>query len=368
MWINWHLNRHELAVRDWAIALSMTLVGCSMAVIARLNIADSPDAMVPLTFFTLLRDLGTSINGFAWFILWRGVLRFMGRSLPDMKLLYGAWLGFLALLIAGHPLNMPAAWAVAWISLLISILSLLVLNDILRHGVSGIATWFASAGFSGAALTWGVRSVMSFLDISRPIDSGFDTVVMFGAVITTFACMMALILLTNQRLIDRFGTVANLDDSRAVLSRRAFLDSVEPLLESSLSSQQPSTIVLPNIDNFSEINDKYGGKSGDQTLAHVPLLVMRVLGRQDLLARYSGSEFILFIYGKSAQQSKTLMNRLLVLLKQNALDTGRGPFQVNLSIGIAEHRFSEGVSETISKAMVELQQQKRTEISSAKLA
>jgi len=56
-----------------------------------LNIADSPDAMVPLTFFTLLRDLGTSINGFAWFILWRGVLRFMGRSLPDMKLLYGAW-------------------------------------------------------------------------------------------------------------------------------------------------------------------------------------------------------------------------------------------------------------------------------------
>jgi len=34
MWINWHLNRHELAVRDWAIALSMTLVGCSMAVIA----------------------------------------------------------------------------------------------------------------------------------------------------------------------------------------------------------------------------------------------------------------------------------------------------------------------------------------------
>jgi len=263
---------------------------------------------------------------------------------------------------------MPAAWAVAWISLLISILSLLVLNDILRHGVSGIATWFASAGFSGAALTWGVRSVMSFLDISRPIDSGFDTVVMFGAVITTFACMMALILLTNQRLIDRFGTVANLDDSRAVLSRRAFLDSVEPLLESSLSSQQPSTIVLPNIDNFSEINDKYGGKSGDQTLAHVALLVMRVLGRQDLFARYSGIEFILFIYGKSAQQSKTLMNRLLVLLKQNALDTGRGPFQVNLSIGIAEHRFSEGVSETISKAMVELQQQKRTEISSAKLA
>ena len=367
MWINWQLNRHELAVRDWAIALSMTLVGCSMAVIARLNIADAPDAMVPLTFFTVLRDLGTSINGFAWLILWRGVLRFMGRSLPDMRLLYCAWLVFFALLLAGHPLNMPAAWAVGWISLLISVLSLLVLNDILRHGVSGIATWFASVGFSGAALTWGVRSVMSFLDISRPIDTGFDTVVMFGAVITTFACMMALILLTNQRLIDRLGTVANLDTSRAVLSRRAFLESVEPLLESSLASQQPSTVVVLNIDNFSEINDKYGGKSGDQALAHVALMIMRVLGRQDLIARYSGSVFILFVYGKTGQQSKTLMNRLLVLLQQNSLDTGRGPFQVTLGIGIAEHRFSVGIAETISSALTDLQQQKPTEVNSAVL-
>ncbi len=353
MWINWHLNRHELAVRDWAIALSMTLVGCSMAVIARLNLSDPAD-MVPLNFFSFLRDLGTSINGLAWLVLWRGILRFMGRSLPAKKLLFGAWLGFFILLLAGHPLNMPAAWGVAWISSLISVLSLMVLYEILRHGVSGIATWFASAGFSGAALTWGVRAVMSFLDISRPIDMGFDTVVMFGAVITTFACMMALILLTNQRLIDRLGNAAHRQNQAGVLSRRTFFDSVEPLLESSLANQQPSTIAILGIDNFSEINDTYGGKSGDLALGHVALMVMRILGRQDLLARNKGGEFLVFMYGKTAEQAKTLMNRLQVLLRQNVIDTERGSFQVILNVGIAEHRFDEGVLQTVTRASASL--------------
>ncbi len=353
MWINWHLNRHELAVRDWAIALSMTLVGCIMAVIARLNLSDPAD-MVPLNFFSFLRDLGTSINGLAWLVLWRGILRFMGRSLPAKKLLFGAWLCFFIVLLAGHPLNMPAAWGVAWISLLISVLSLMVLYEILRHGVSGIATWFASAGFSGAALTWGVRAVMSFLDISRPIDMGFDTVVMFGAVITTFACMMALILLTNQRLIDRLGNAAHRQNQAGVLSRRTFFDSVEPLLESSLANQQPSTIAILGIDNFSEINDTYGGKSGDLALGHVALMVMRILGRQDLLARNKGGEFLVFMYGKTAEQAKTLMNRLQVLLRQNVIDTERGSFQVILNVGIAEHRFDEGVLQTVTHASAAL--------------
>jgi diguanylate cyclase (GGDEF)-like protein len=353
MWINWHLNRHELAVRDWAIALSMTLVGCIMAVIARLNLSDPAD-MVPLNFFSFLRDLGTSINGLAWLVLWRGILRFMGRSLPAKKLLFGAWLCFFIVLLAGHPLNMPAAWGVAWISSLISVLSLMVLYEILRHGVSGIATWFASVGFSGAALTWGVRAVMSFLDISRPIDMGFDTVVMFGAVITTFACMMALILLTNQRLIDRLGNAAHRQNQAGVLSRRTFFDSVEPLLESSLANQQHSTIAILGIDNFSEINDTYGGKSGDLALGHVALMVMRILGRQDLLARNKGGEFLVFMYGKTAEQAKTLMNRLQVLLRQNVIDTERGSFQVILNVGIAEHRFDEGVLQTVTRASAAL--------------
>ena len=362
MWINWLLNRHELALRDWAVALSLTLVGCSMALIARLNTSD-PNNMVPLTFFSVSRDLGTSINGLAWFILWRGVLRFMGRSLPDKKILFGVWQGTFVVLLVGHPLGMPAAWGVAWISLLICVLSLMVLYEILRYGVSGISTWFACVGFSGAALTWGVRAVMSFLDISRPIDMGFDTVVMFGAVVTTFACMMALMLLANQRLIERLGNPANRKSKSGVLSRRAFSDSVVPLIESLPASQQASTFVLLDINNFLEINDLYGGKSGDQALAHVALMVARMMGRQDLLARNKGGEFILFMNGKTAQQAKTLMNRLQVLMRQNIIDTDRGSFQIDLGIGIAEHLFSEGISSTISKAEENLRQEKTTILS-----
>ena len=357
MWINWFLNRHELALRDWAVALSLALAGCLMAVTARLNTSD-PNDMVPLTFFSLLRDLGTSINGLAWFVLWRGVLRFMGRSLPDKKLLFSSWLAIFTLLLAGHPLGLAAAWGVAWISLLISALSLMVLYEILRYGVSGIATWFACAGFSGAALTWGVRAVMSFLDISRPVDTGFDTVVMFGAVITTFACMMSLMLLANQRLIQRLGNLASREKKTGILSRRAFFDFIEPIPGNSADKQKTGAVVILDIDNFAEINDLYGGRSGDQALAHVALMVRQILGRQDLIARNKGGEFILFICDKSAKQAEALLNRLQVLMRQNIIDTARGSFQIKLSIGIAEHRPGEGLSDTVSRAAERLSQEK----------
>jgi diguanylate cyclase (GGDEF)-like protein len=166
--------------------------------------------------------------------------------------------------------------------------------------------------------------------------------------------MMALILLTNQRLIDRLGNAAHRQNQAGVLSRRTFFDSVEPLLESSLANQQPSTIAILGIDNFSEINDTYGGKSGDLALGHVALMVMRILGRQDLLARNKGGEFLVFMYGKTAEQAKTLMNRLQVLLRQNVIDTERGSFQVILNVGIAEHRFDEGVLQTVTRASAAL--------------
>lgn len=362
MWINWLLNRHELALRDWAVALSLTIVGCFMAVTARLNTSD-PNDMVPLTFFSVLRDLGTSINGLAWFVLWRGVLRFMGRSLPDKKILFAAWLGVFGLLLIAHPVGMPAAWGVAWISLLICTLSLMILYEILRYGVSGIATWFASAGFSGAALTWGVRAVMSFLDISRPIDAGFDTVVMFGAVVTTFACMMSLMLLANQRLIHRLGSLASRERNTGILSRRAFFDSVDPIFKNSPDKHKVGTVVFLDIDNFAEINDLYGGKSGDRALGHVVLMVRQILGRQDLIARSKGGEFILFMQDKTAQQAETLLNRLQVLMRQNIIDTAQGSFQIYLSIGIAEHRPGEGLSDTVARAAESLRQEKPTDLS-----
>lgn len=357
MWVNWLLNRHELAVRDWAIALSLILLGCSLAILARLQLP-GPDAMIPLTFASFLRDLGTAINGLAWIVVWCGILRFMGRPTPKKRSLFIVWCGFFALLLSAHPLGLPGAWNVAWISALVSITSLLILYEILRPGIGGVATWFACAGFALAAITWGVRATMSFLDIQRTIDSGFDVAVIFGAVISAYACMMGLILLTNQRLIDRMGTIANRDTLTMVLNRRGFFDSVEPLIQRAEQSGDKYSIVLLDMDNLQDINETHGQESGDRALKQVAVSSMQVLGRQDLFARYTGDEFIFFLYGKSGAQTRMAMNRLQIVMQQNIIESEKSEFRIHLSMGIAELSPPESLETVIGNAYLALRSAK----------
>lgn len=349
MWVNWYLNPHELAVRDWAIALSLILVGCALAVIARLQMSD-PALMIPLSFTSFLRDLGTAINGLSWMVILVGMRRFLGRPLPSRQLLFAIWVGFFAILLVAHPLEISGAWGVAWISTLVAVCSLMILYEILKPGIGGVATWFACAGFSLAAITWGVRATMSFVDLNRPIDSGFDIGVMFGAVVSAYACMMGMILLTNQRLIDQLGNLANRDPLTGALNRRAFFESVKALISQAKNSDDQCSLVLLDIDNFKDINDKNGHEGGDVALRQVSIASMQVLGRQDLFARYGGDEFVFFLYRKTSVEAKNTMNRLQVLLQQNLVESEKGTFQVRVSMGVSSWQSGMDFSEFIRQA------------------
>lgn len=349
MWVNWYLNQHELAVRTWAVALTIMLFGCGFSVVSRVHLPTT-EAMIPLNFYSLLRDFATSLNGLAWMTLWAGTLRFMGRKGPRKRSLFVAWLGFFALLSLAHPLGIAGAWNVAWISALVALCSLMILYEILRPGMGGMATWFACAGFSLAAVTWGVRATMSFIDLGREIDSSFDTAVLFGAVVSAYACMLGMVLLTNQRLIDQLSDLENRDPLTSVLNRRTFLKSVGTLITQVENNNQDCSLILLNVDNFKDINNEYGYESGDNALRQLSIISMQVLGRKDLFARCDGDEFVFFLFGKKAVQARLTMNRLQILLQQNLVDSQKGVFQIHASMGISEWQFGEDLEQMISRA------------------
>lgn len=243
MWVNWYLNPHELAIRDWAVALTIILFGCSLSVVTRAHLPTT-ESMVPLNKYSFLRDLATSLNGVAWMILWSGTLRFIGQKVPRKRVLFCAWAAFFALLLVAHPLGIAGAWAVAWISTLVTVCSLMILYKVFKLGMSGMATWIACAGFSLAAVSWGVRAIMSFIDFDRDIDSVFDTVVMFGAVVSAYACVLGMVVLTNQRLIDQINNVENRDPLTSVLNRRTFLKSAKQLITQAENNHQGCSMVL----------------------------------------------------------------------------------------------------------------------------
>jgi len=351
MWINWRLNPHELAVRDWAVSLSLILVGSAFSVIARLQIPDA-QSMSEVTPYTLLRDLGMIINGLAWFIIWASMRRFMNRPLVKKRRIATYTLIFALFILAAHPLKLSGAWGVVCISAVVSFCSGLVLYELLKPGRGGAAIWIAGLGFSIAVISWGVRALLSLINMERAIDQGFDNLVLLTAVISAYACMFGLVLLTNQRLIDQLKPHIMLDEQTGILSKESFVELTQKLLEDARSIGHSCCLVHISLDNFEEIEYEYGYESVSIALKQISRSSIQVLGRNDLFCRYAKKEFLFLLYGKSKKSAFSSMFRLRAFLEQNVVETEQGAFRVRLAMNLTQWNNQDDLMALIQKTVL----------------
>lgn len=98
-----------------------------------------------------------------------------------------------------------------------------------------------------------------------------------------------------------------------------------------------------DIDRFKEVNDTYGHDVGDKVLRDVAKLIVKNYRiNEDVLIRYGGEEFCLFLKKDRASQMSTLsvIDRLYNELKNTAFSVGHDKFiHITLSVGINMHPY-----------------------------
>jgi diguanylate cyclase (GGDEF)-like protein len=98
-----------------------------------------------------------------------------------------------------------------------------------------------------------------------------------------------------------------------------------------------------DIDKFKEVNDTYGHDVGDKVLRDVAKLIVRNYRiNEDVLIRYGGEEFCLFLKKDRSSQMSTLavIDRLYSELKNTQFSVGHDKFiNITLSVGINMHPY-----------------------------
>ena len=89
--------------------------------------------------------------------------------------------------------------------------------------------------------------------------------------------------------------------------------------------------MFADIDDFKQINDRYGHPAGDKLLSQVAQLLRDCLRQDDLLGRYGGEEFIIFLPDTSPFQGYKVAERIYHRLAQARMS----PQAVTMSLGIA---------------------------------
>ncbi len=105
----------------------------------------------------------------------------------------------------------------------------------------------------------------------------------------------ATIAIKNARLFAEVQHLAITDPLMGIYNRRYFFSAAGREYERARRYQHLLAVLIADLDNFKQINDRYGHPVGDQVLQKVAGIFRRELRSIDLLARYGGEEIIVLL-------------------------------------------------------------------------
>lgn len=118
------------------------------------------------------------------------------------------------------------------------------------------------------------------------------------------------------RANEKLEQLAHLDGLTGLMNRRSFDRDLQQAL--SIVDEQPSILVLGDLDDFKSFNDNYGHEAGDRALQTISqYLQERCAGR---VYRYGGEEIALLIPLSSLEHDTELLNRLCEGVEELAIE------------------------------------------------
>ena len=141
-------------------------------------------------------------------------------------------------------------------------------------------------------------------------------------------------------------------------NRRYVFNFLKSRLHADVAHKSQLSIILLDIDDFKEINDKYGHPFGDSVIRKIAEIGQLTLRAEDVMGRIGGEEFLCVLPRIDAVQSLRIAKRLLTNIDKFSFvfDSENSQTQVNITVSIgishagAEAEHNEGKTEFVDSA------------------
>jgi len=124
------------------------------------------------------------------------------------------------------------------------------------------------------------------------------------------------------------------DALTGVYAKVALLERLEEEVHRGRRYGDAFSVLLLDLDYFKSVNDAFGHARGDASLTEFVARVQRAARNSDVLFRYGGDEFVLFLPRTTHEQAKVLAERLVEMVT-GAPFSGHPPLSLSVSIGVA---------------------------------
>lgn len=137
------------------------------------------------------------------------------------------------------------------------------------------------------------------------------------------------------------------DELTSLANRRRGTEALQLEIVRAGRTGNPFSLILLDIDDFKNVNDRFGHDVGDKVLRRVADLLRSRLRKTDIAARWGGEEFALILPETDREGGRRFADEILERMRDIDTPDGRG---LSASFGVVEYRGDESASELVKRA------------------
>ncbi len=225
----------------------------------------------------------------------------------------------------------------------------------------------AAAGMLGAVLT--TLSTAGFIPYNEWTFRAVELGMLVDATLLALALGYQFRVGQEERV--RAERLAHLDPLTGVNNRRAFYDKTASLWSNTIRHEHDASVMLIDIDRFKQINDAHGHAHGDAVLKATADIFRQSVRQGDVLARWGGEEFIVFMPDTCLNEAMVLAERLREAIAAMRVPGGAGETAVTASVGVAQkedvHGTLDALIATADECLYQAKQQGRNQVASCQV-
>ena len=151
------------------------------------------------------------------------------------------------------------------------------------------------------------------------------------------------------------------DPLTKTLNRTKMLSALERERNRISGTGENCSVIMADIDFFKKVNDTYGHAVGDMVLVQTALFFSSVLRPTDLVFRYGGEEFLLYLSNLNKEATINTLNRICENFSKNKIMISTGKIiNITASFGAAKLDPKAEIANSIENADKALYEAKRS--------